>query len=84
MPRKPIVAGMFYEDIFQALDKQIAECFTHKQGPGDLPVKKRTKETLGIIAPHAGYAFSGPCQAWAYKETAESRFWNGKISNLAG
>jgi len=74
MPRKPITAGMFYEDVFQALDKQITECFTHRRGPGDLPVKKRNKETIGIIAPHAGYAFSGPCQAWAYKEIAESRF----------
>lgn len=74
MARKPNVAGMFYEDVFQALDKQISGCFTHKHGPGALPIKKREKETLGIIAPHAGYAFSGPCQAWAYKEIAESRF----------
>lgn len=74
MPRKPIVAGMFYESGFDGLDKQINACFNSKSGPGDLPVKKREKNIFGIIAPHAGYQFSGPCAAWAYKEIAESKF----------
>lgn len=74
MTRKPIVAGMFYEDSFDELDRQINSCFTHKLGPGALPVKRTDKRIIGIIAPHAGYPFSGPCQAWAYKEIAESAF----------
>ncbi len=74
MPRKPIVAGMFYESGFDELDKQINGCFESKFGPGALPVKKREKSIFGIIAPHAGYQFSGPGAAWAYKEIAESKF----------
>ena len=73
MARKPIVAGMFYSDDFDELSNQINDSFHSKFGPGDLPVKKRTKEILGIISPHAGYQFSGACAAWAYKEIAESK-----------
>ncbi len=71
--RKPVVAGTFYPDNFDELSNQINDSFHSKFGPGALPVKKRTKEILGIIAPHAGYQFSGPGAAWAYKEIAESR-----------
>jgi len=74
MVRKAIVAGQFYEGSFDALDKQINECFLSKFGPGSLPSKKRDKNIFGIISPHAGYTFSGPCQAWAFKELAESKF----------
>ncbi len=71
--RKPVVAGMFYADNFDELSNQINDSFHSKFGPGALPIKKRQKEVLGIIAPHAGYPFSGPAAAWAYKEIAESR-----------
>lgn len=70
--RKPIVAGQFYEAFSTALEKQIKDCFTHEKGPGELPIASRKKELRAIIAPHAGYPFSGPCAAWAYKEIAES------------
>src|SRR3989344_7904816 len=72
MIRKPIVAGSFYEAEPNKLDKQIADCFISKFGPGSLPLSKGRKRVYGIIAPHAGYQFSGPCQAWAYKELAEA------------
>jgi len=73
--RKPIVAGQFYQAGFEALDKQINECFKSKLGPGDLPVKRSNRKiTSAIISPHAGYQFSGPGAAWAYKEIAESKF----------
>ena len=71
--REPIVAGMFYESDFESLDKQVNGCFTHKMGPGDLPVKIKAGYLKAAIAPHAGYAFSGPCAAWVYKEIAESK-----------
>jgi len=71
--RNPVVAGQFYESTFEELDKQINNCFSSKFGPGDLPIKKRIKNIFGIIAPHAGYPFSGPCAAWGFKELAESK-----------
>ena len=73
MTRKPIVAGQFYSDDFNELNTQIEESFNSKFGPGALPIKKRTKEIIGIIAPHAGYMYSGAGAAWAYKEIAESK-----------
>jgi hypothetical protein len=72
--RKQAVAGSFYEASFEALDKQIRQCFLSKLGPGELPVTKRKGKIIGAICPHAGYAFSGPCAAWAYKEIAEATF----------
>jgi len=73
MVRKPIVAGQFYPDDFDQLNNQIEEAFNSKFGPGALPIKKRNKEIIGIIAPHAGYMYSGPGAAWSYKEIAESK-----------
>jgi hypothetical protein len=74
MTREPAVAGEFYENTFEKLNKQIEDCFYSKFGPGDLPVKRTGKKIKGVIAPHAGYFFSGACGAWAYKEIAESVF----------
>lgn len=67
-------AGQFYADKDFELDKQISECFQDKNGPGDLPLNKRINKIKAIIAPHAGYQFSGPAAAWAYKEIAEAEF----------
>jgi AmmeMemoRadiSam system protein B len=67
-------AGQFYADKDFELEKQITECFEDKNGPGDLPLSKRTNKIKAIIAPHAGYQFSGPAAAWAYKEIAEAEF----------
>ncbi len=72
--REPAVAGQFYESSFEGLDRQIRECFTSERGPGELPITKRKGKVLGAVCPHAGYLFSGPCAAWAYKEIAESEF----------
>ncbi len=70
--RSVIVAGQFYEANPRLLEKQIAECFTGKKGPGELPVSKRKGFVLGAICPHAGYIFSGMCAAWSYKEIGEA------------
>jgi len=67
-------AGQFYADKDFELEKQITECFENKNGPGDLPLSKRINKIKAIIAPHAGYQFSGPAAAWAYKEIAEAEF----------
>lgn len=72
MTRKAVVAGMFYPDDLDKLDKEINRCFTGKFGPGELPVSRRDKKVIGVVAPHAGYQFSGEGQAWCYKEIGES------------
>jgi hypothetical protein len=74
MARKAVFAGQFYEKNEQALDKQITECFEGKNGPGATPLIKRSGKIKAIIAPHAGYFYSGACAAWAYKEVAEAEF----------
>lgn len=74
MIRRPIVAGKFYSSDFSGLDKDIRDCFSHRLGPGCTPGKRKTRKIRGIISPHAGYAYSGPCAAWGYKEIAESMF----------
>jgi AmmeMemoRadiSam system protein B len=71
--RPPRFAGMFYEAAPTMLDKQLEWCFKSKNGPGELPAtKKKGDEVLGAIVPHAGYIYSGPCAAWAYKAIAEA------------
>lgn len=72
MTREPSAAGQFYEENFIGLEEQIKGCFHHRLGPGALPIKKRKGILKAAIVPHAGYMFSGPCAAWAYKEIAES------------
>lgn len=67
-------AGQFYENKSFELENQIKSCFEDKNGPGDLPLNKRSNLIKAIIAPHAGYQFSGPAAAWAYKEIAEAQF----------
>jgi AmmeMemoRadiSam system protein B len=74
MARKAMFAGQFYEHNEQVLEKQIIGCFEGKNGPGATPLIKRSGTIKAIIAPHAGYIYSGPCAAWAYKELAEAEF----------
>ncbi|MBC8495662.1 AmmeMemoRadiSam system protein B [archaeon] len=73
MTRTAIVAGQFYESDKESLIQQIEECFMHQKGPG-LPDKNnnKSKKIIGAICPHAGYLFSGPCQAHSYKAIAGS------------
>ncbi len=70
--RRPCQAGAFYEDTYDALKRQIEECFTGKFGPGELPevAKTANKRVIGLVCPHAGYMFSGPVAAHAYFELA--------------
>ena len=72
--RGAIVAGQFYEKEFGKLDSQIKECFMSKRGPGETPGKRTNRVIKAVVSPHAGYQFSGPCAAWAYKEIGESQF----------
>jgi hypothetical protein len=58
--RPPAVAGMFYPAEAQTLRRQI-QLYLDDADPPDLaPVR-------AIIAPHAGYTYSGPVAGFAYK-----------------
>jgi AmmeMemoRadiSam system protein B len=68
MIRRPAVAGAFYERDPGALRRRIEWCFKHELGPGTLPVMGSARMIKGVIAPHAGYMYSGPVAAHAYHE----------------
>ncbi|MBI5872248.1 AmmeMemoRadiSam system protein B [archaeon] len=70
----PNFAGVFYEGDASKLRGQIEACFKSEFGPGELPGKREKTYLKGILVPHAGYMFSGPCASWAYKEIAETNF----------
>ena len=74
MIRKPAVAGLFYELDPDSLRKQIEWCFKHRLGPGNIPVMGSKRDIKGVIAPHAGYIYSGPVAAHTYHEIAEDGF----------
>lgn len=71
-PRKPIVAGRFYENDPKLLKTQIEDSFKHELGPGMPNIGKSYGTVKGAIVPHAGYAFSGMCAAHSYKQIKES------------
>ncbi|EAW11360.1 protein MEMO1 [Aspergillus clavatus NRRL 1] len=60
-------AGSWYSDskttLTRQLDQWLGQVPNTIDGIGDLPVPG----SRVIIAPHAGYAYSGPCAAYAYK-----------------
>jgi len=76
--REPVVAGQFYEGEKESLQRQVKECFSHKLGPG-MPKDQGNQGNLpmGIISPHAGFMFSGPCAAHSF-----ARLKTGKQSPL--
>jgi hypothetical protein len=71
--RKPVVSGTFYAGIPEELREQIEWCYKHELGPGVLPQVNEAglRGIVALVAPHAGYAYSGPIAAHAYKELAE-------------
>jgi len=71
--RKPAVSGMFYDGTASTLTKQIEWCYTHELGPGTIARvnNKGPREIIAIVVPHAGYYYSGPVAAHAYKKLAE-------------
>ncbi|KAJ8152537.1 hypothetical protein LV165_006976 [Aspergillus fumigatus] len=65
--REPSHAGSWYSDNRSTLTRQLDQWLAHVpneiEGIGSLPVPG----SRVIIAPHAGYAYSGPCAAYAYR-----------------
>lgn len=69
--RRPAYAGAFYDANPSSLTQQIEDLFLHKLGPGRLPSEKHELGIMGIVAPHAGYVYSGASAAHAYLKLAE-------------
>ena len=71
--RPPAVAGMFYPAQAQALRLSLNDCFEQARTPGDLTRPK------ALVAPHAGYIYSGPVAASAYTQLES---WSGAIRRV--
>jgi AmmeMemoRadiSam system protein B/AmmeMemoRadiSam system protein A len=59
--RKPTAAGLFYPASPVELSKSIATLFTEAKKPA------LAGRPIGLVAPHAGYMYSGRTAAFAYK-----------------
>ncbi len=57
----PVVAGRFYEGKEDLLQERLKNCFIGPLGPGSLPDGEpgTTRSLKAVIAPHAGYMYSG-------------------------
>ena len=63
--RPAAVAGMFYPADKHQLQAMIRDCLDHAKPEGGLP--------KAVIAPHAGYVYSGPIAASAYIRLRQGR-----------
>lgn len=70
--RNALVAGSFYPSNKEELKKEIKKSFLGEFGTGGMPKKGKNK-IYGVIAPHAGYIYSGQCAAHSYKAVSESQ-----------
>lgn len=61
-PRRPAVAGMFYPGEKSKLQSDLSKMFA------GVTSEKINKKIVGIIAPHAGYMYSGYVAAEAYHQ----------------
>jgi hypothetical protein len=57
MVREPTVAGMFYPGEAGSLKSDMSRL---------IPVSEERRRVVGLIAPHAGYVYSGACAGKAY------------------
>ena len=71
--RKPSVSGMFYAGFHLELIENIEWFYKHELWPGGLPriAGEGPRKILSLIVPHAGYLYSGPIAAHAYKQLAD-------------
>ena len=79
--RKAAVAGMFYAGTARELEGQLEWCYKHELGPGTIPKvnDKGPREIVAIVVPHAGYYYSGPIAAYAYKELADDGIFDTAV-----
>jgi MEMO1 family protein len=78
--RSPAVAGMFYPsnplELRIALDQSFRD---HKFGPGMPPPSMTERKIYGMVAPHAGYMYSGAVAANGYYQISSHDFTNAVI-----
>jgi len=60
--RQPVVAGRFYPDDAEALADQVDGFLSQ------VPEEPLSGGIIALVAPHAGYVFSGQVAAYAYKQ----------------
>lgn len=66
--RKPAVAGMFYPGNPETLEREVA-VFLENAAP-----EPDAHEIFGLIAPHAGYMYSGGVAARAYRQVMDRQY----------
>ncbi|MBD3408553.1 MAG: AmmeMemoRadiSam system protein B [Candidatus Lokiarchaeota archaeon] len=68
MTRMPVVAGRFYEGTEETLMPRLKESFLKNLGPGRLPEGPPgdSDQIKALVAPHAGYVYSGMTAAHSY------------------
>ena len=71
--RIPVAAGSFYSAKPDMLNRQIEQAFTFfEDSDSSLKISNNLKGKIkALICPHAGYMYSGPIAACAYKELAK-------------
>lgn len=67
--RPPAVAGMFYPGHEKTLANEIKEYVAH----ADLSALPDSDRVRAVVAPHAGYVYSGPTAGYAYQALRASR-----------
>ena len=79
--RIPAVSGMFYAGTARELEKQIEWCYKHELGPGAIPQvnNEGLRKIVAVVVPHAGYVYSGPVAAHAYKELANDGIFDTAV-----
>ena len=66
--RSPAVAGSFYPDSPQVLSAQVGKFIA------DAEFAETDRKLIGLIAPHAGYVYSGHVAGYAYKQLIGQSF----------
>lgn len=67
--REPVVAGMFYPEGRGALTNQLESLFADV----DASEEDGADHLIGAVVPHAGYSYSGPVAAYAYRALQKIR-----------
>ena len=62
------IAGTWYPGSAQELQKTVDDCLAHAE------YFPTNDEIIGLISPHAGYPYSGPTAAYAYRQLENKKF----------
>ena len=72
--RRAAVAGAFYPSVPQELRELIKASYFHRMGPRrEPPPDYSSSGVVSVVAPHAGYIYSGPVAAHAYLHVSSLR-----------